>query len=115
MCMPSVGIGLPSMSLWLLDSCRYENANPMAPASIASWKIRRISARSASVAGRDLAASWPMTQIIRLFSGMYLPMLMPFGVAFMASTHSGNDSHVHGNAVRRACCGICSVDSMISM
>ena len=59
--MQSVGIGVPSKSACSECSPRRCTENPSAPASIASFSSRCISFCSAFVAGRDFAASRPMT------------------------------------------------------
>ena len=92
----SVTIGEPSKSACTESGPRRWIENPASPASMPSWSRRCISLRSWSVAGRDFAASRPITYVISEAVGMYWMTLTPFGERSSESRYSGIVSQSHG-------------------
>src|SRR5262245_43044180 len=111
----SVTIGEPSKSACTeLGPSRWIET-PQRPASMPSWSKRCISLRSPGVAGRDLAASRPITYVIKEAVGMYCTTLTPLGVRSRESRYSGIVSQSHVIPWRIDSYGIASVRVMVSI
>ena len=111
----SVTIGEPSKSACTESGPRRWIENPASPASIPSCSRRCISLRSWSVAGRDFAASSPITYVISDAVGMYWMTLTPLGARSSESRYSGIVSQSHGIPWRIDSYGMASVRVIVSI
>ncbi len=81
-----LGTGRPKAPTWV---GAWDDDRPRAPASRPSRTTARMSASSPSVAGRDVAASAPMTNSRTMLWGTIVATFSRFGRASRTSRYSG--------------------------